>query len=195
MRVSILHLKCECGATPIVTSRGALEDGDFLTMPVVKERGARDPLSEITKIWVFKCAKSHSTTLKHVDGIQPKEPYPPCLRKADRALLAGYPRCLLWICELHWEVCCSFWQGSAIKSLWNSASVQQGWMVSCARLRYTQDYLTPGPWFNINMSAYQYKKSYCGDKTVVRSSYLHKGISYAGKMYSLYWIGSRAYVA
>ena len=25
-------------------------------------------------------------------GIMPKEPYPPCLRMADRALLAGYPR-------------------------------------------------------------------------------------------------------
>ena len=27
-----------------------------------------------------------------VDGILPKGPYPPCLRMADRALLAGYPR-------------------------------------------------------------------------------------------------------
>ena len=25
------------------------------------------------------------------DGVLPKEPYPPCLRMADRALLAGYP--------------------------------------------------------------------------------------------------------
>ena len=35
-----------------------------------------------------------------------------------------------------------------------------------------------GPRFNINMSSYQYRKSHCGDKTVVRSSYLHNGISY-----------------
>ena len=27
-----------------------------------------------------------------VEGILPKGPYPPCLRMADRALLAGYPR-------------------------------------------------------------------------------------------------------
>ena len=27
-----------------------------------------------------------------IDGILPKGPYPPCLRMADRALLAGYPR-------------------------------------------------------------------------------------------------------
>ena len=45
-----------------------------------------------------------------------------------------------------------------------------------------------GPWFNIKMSSYQYRKSHCGDKTVVRSSYLHNGISYTGKMASLYWI-------
>ena len=44
------------------------------------------------------------------------------------------------------------------------------------------------PWFNINMSSYQYRKSHCGDKTVVRLSYLHNGISYTGKMTSLYWI-------
>ena len=48
----------------------------------------------------------------------------------------------------------------------------------------------PGPWFNIKMSSYQYRKSHCGDKTVVRSSYLHSGISYTGKMSSLYWIGA-----
>ena len=38
------------------------------------------------------------------------------------------------------------------------------------------------------MSSYQYRKSHCGDKTVVRSSYFHHGISYTGKMSSLYWI-------
>ena len=29
---------------------------------------------------------------EYIDGILPKGPYPPCLRMADRALLAGYPR-------------------------------------------------------------------------------------------------------
>ena len=43
-------------------------------------------------------------------------------------------------------------------------------------------------WFNIKMPSYQYRKSHCGDKTVVRSSYLHNGVSYTGKMVSLYWI-------
>ena len=45
-----------------------------------------------------------------------------------------------------------------------------------------------GGHFNIKMSSYQYRKSHCGDKTVVRSSYLHNGISYTGKLTSLYWI-------
>ena len=30
---------------------------------------------------------------------------------------------------------------------------------------------------------YLYRKSHCGDKTVVRSSYLHSGISYTGKTF------------
>ena len=52
----------------------------------------------------------------------------------------------------------------------------------------TLDCQPPGPWFNIKMSSYRYRKSHCGDKTVVRSSYLHNEISYSGKMASLYWI-------
>ena len=50
-----------------------------------------------------------------------------------------------------------------------------------------------GPWFNIKMSSYQYRKTNCGDKTILRLSYLHNRISYTGKMTSLYWI--RALVA
>ena len=38
---------------------------------------------------------------------------------------------------------------------------------------------------------YQYRKSHCGDKTIWRPSYLHNGISYTGKMTSLYWIGAQ----
>ena len=46
----------------------------------------------------------------------------------------------------------------------------------------------PGVWFSIKMSSNQYRKSHCGDKTILRPSYLHNGISYTGKMTSLYWI-------
>ena len=42
--------------------------------------------------------------------------------------------------------------------------------------------------FNIIMLSYQYRKSHCGDKAVVRSSYLLNGISYTCKTASLYWI-------
>ena len=45
-----------------------------------------------------------------------------------------------------------------------------------------------GPRFNIKISSYQYRKSHWGDKTVVRSSYHHNGISYTGKISALYWI-------
>ena len=47
----------------------------------------------------------------------------------------------------------------------------------------------PGPWFNIMMLSYQYKKYHCGDKTILRLSYLHIRISYTGKTTTLYWIG------
>ena len=57
-------------------------------------------------------------------------------------------------------------------------------------LRQKQPWYWPGPRFNITMFSYQYRKSHCGYKTVVRSSYLQNGISYTGKMTSLYWIGA-----
>ena len=51
-------------------------------------------------------------------------------------------------------------------------------------------FVRPGPWFNIKIPSCQYRKSRCGDKTILRPSYLHNGISYTGKMTSLYWIGA-----
>ena len=44
------------------------------------------------------------------------------------------------------------------------------------------------------MSSYQYRKSHCGDKTILRPSYLNNGISYTSKTTSLYWIGALATV-
>ena len=40
--------------------------------------------------------------------------------------------------------------------------------------------------------SYQYRKSHCGDMTFERWSRLHNGISYTGKMTSLYWIRALA---
>ena len=66
----------------------------------------------------------------------------------------------------------------ALGVAWNSPS-------KAARSEFKKN---RGPRFNIKMSSYQYRKSHCGDKTVVRPSYLHNGISYTGKTTSLYWI-------
>ena len=49
--------------------------------------------------------------------------------------------------------------------------------------------MCPWPRFNIKMTSYQYRKSHWGEKTILRPSYLHNGISYTGKTISLYWIG------
>ena len=55
-------------------------------------------------------------------------------------------------------------------------------------LEFSTYWLVSGPWFNIKMTSYQYRKIHCGDKTILRPSYLHNGISYTDKMTSLYWI-------
>ena len=48
-------------------------------------------------VWRFRLQKRRPfclglDALIYIDGILPKGPYQPCLRIADRALLAGYPR-------------------------------------------------------------------------------------------------------
>ena len=48
-------------------------------------------------------------------------------------------------------------------------------------------------WFNIKMPSYQYRKSHCEDKTILRPSYHQNGISYTGKMTSLYWVRAQAF--
>ena len=73
----------------------------------------------------------------------------------------------------------------------NSTKILKPWFPSVLQiqlhLRLTWWQKGPGPRFNIKMSSYQYRKSHCGDKTVVTSSYLHNSISYTGKTASLYW--------
>ena len=43
-------------------------------------------------------------------------------------------------------------------------------------------------WLNTKVQSYQYKESHCGNKTILRPSYLHNRISYTGKTTYLYWI-------
>ena len=72
---------------------------------------------------------------------------------------------------------------------WDNTQPLQSVTVSACNK--TQSALRPGPWFKIKMSFFRYRKSHCGDKMIVRSSYLHNGISYTGKMSFLYWIGAQ----
>ena len=44
------------------------EGNSRLTMPVLKGRGERAPLPEITMIFVFRCGKRNSTIMKHVNN-------------------------------------------------------------------------------------------------------------------------------
>ena len=44
---------------------------------------------------------------------------------------------------------------------------------------------SPRGWFDQKLPSYQYMNSHCGDKAIF---YLHHGISYTGKIASLYWI-------
>ena len=63
-------------------------------------------------------------------------------------------------------------------------------LCSCVIMYFTRYHIfgSRGPWFNINLSSCQNRKSHCGDNTVKRSSYLHNGISYnTSKVASLYW--------
>ena len=66
--------------------------------------------------------------------------------------------------------------------------------VTCPVIDRAQSELTQskiqktGGWINIKMPSYQYRKSHCGDKTILRPSYLHNGISHTGKTTSLHWI-------
>ena len=50
--------------------------------------------SQIGPFWQYTLELLNEHT--YPEGILPKGPYPPCLRMADRALLAGYPRITQW---------------------------------------------------------------------------------------------------
>ena len=78
-----------------------------------------------------------------------------------------------------------WWFETPSRSLWHHRNVIS-FRVTLLALCHCR-WKDSGPWFNINMSSYQHRKSHRGDKTVVRSSYLHSGISYTGKMIYLYW--------
>ena len=48
-------------------------------------------------LWVI--LTNRNVKNRQFDGILPEEPYPPCLRMADRVFLAGYPRIICIQCH------------------------------------------------------------------------------------------------
>ena len=74
------------------------------------------------------------------------------------------------------------WVGSI---LWASrtSSMDRNTIINGAKKR-----LAPG--FKIKMSSNQYRKCHCGNKPLLRSSYLYNGNSYTGKSASICWISS-----
>ena len=76
----------------------------------------------------------------------------------------------LWLSESHKSILSPEWDflyWYCLTGRWNP--IVEIWQIS-----------TAGPWFSIKMPSHQYKKSHCGDKMVMRSSYLHNGSSYIG---------------
>ena len=81
------------------------------------------------------------------------------------------------------------WKTATILSPWINLKLGSG---SIAIMQ--MGLIISGSWFYIKMSSYQYRKSHCGDKTVILLSYLHCEISYTGKKTSLYWMSLLCFI-
>ena len=110
-----------------------------------------------------------------------------------RPILSYWPRCGLgssdsFIRRIYW---CQQWVGTPA-SWFNIKMTSYQYSLIARFMGPTWAHLGPtGPrWAPCwpHELCYLCRKSHCGDKTVVRSSYLHNGISYICKMSSLYWI-------
>ena len=80
----------------------------------IPEEKEVDQKSVLSHILIICCKRPHASGLMSyslsffdsfcdIDGILPKGPYPPCLRMADWALLAGYSRHMLLEVPVHVE--------------------------------------------------------------------------------------------
>ena len=85
-----------------------------------------------------------------------------------------------------------FWPGSQYSILpQRSVVLLQYTMLPLSLLDYTWIKLIIANIYILCWTLIQYNRKFnSGDKTVVRSSYLHNGNSYTGKISSLYWIGA-----
>ena len=67
--IKVLEARFVSHATPLLCQRMHINEGNSrLTMPVLKGRGERAPLPEITMVFVFRCSKRNSTIMKHVNN-------------------------------------------------------------------------------------------------------------------------------
>ena len=108
-------------------------------------------------------------------------------------LVTGYLR-LCWVSTVDFtkSYLCK-WIGAKAPGLLHNHDTLMQWLRACIIMnccyqihKLYAPISTAGGWCNIKTS-YQYRKSHCGDKTIVRLSYLHNGITYTDKMSSLYW--------
>ena len=76
--------------------------------------------------------------------------------------------------DLHWTKC---WKISMLVFAWGDT-----WLARKPQLEGNIFQRDSGP------STYQYRKSHCQDKIVIRSSHVHNGISYTSEMATLFWI-------
>ena len=105
---------------PLLRHVAPLNDRNcLLTVPVVKVKGRRDrdPLLEITKIWVLKCGKSSSTNVK------------PVYNESGKFIESH---------AVHFDI---NWPSNLIKMV---TVLGLEFMVSCASIRYAPEFLTPG---------------------------------------------------
>ena len=107
------------------------EDRQTVTIPESEEGKCR------ASIGTLKSAFSTSHTAQF-DGILPKGPYPPCLRMADRALLAWYPRIEVSSSVWEWTF---FWAIMIFKvSMWGAHYAWVGVATIGAPLNWNVNY-------------------------------------------------------
>ena len=80
---------------------------------------------ELSQYWF-----THLQSQPHIDGILPKGPYPPCLRMADRALLAGYPQSIPWDNELR-KSWVQLYHGHSLLYIHKNIAHPRGWAGGC----------------------------------------------------------------
>ena len=94
-------------------------------------------------------------------------------------------RPVIWNFDVFFDLCLNKWLSKQSRHRWFEMPLHSLWH-RCNETLHT------GGWFSTKMFSYLYRKSHCGDKMILQPSYPHRGISYIGKMTTLYWIRPEA---